>query len=77
MNKSTALRLSDKEFEKLEMLKKAYSISNTSELIRTLINNDYATLMKYEGLYNLSDKQIIEVGLYNNQLKKKYRGRRL
>lgn len=71
MNKSTALRLSDKEFEKLEMLKKAYSISNTSELIRTLINNDYATLMKYEGLYNLSDKQIIKVGLYNNQLKKK------
>lgn len=65
MNKSTALRLSEKEFEKLEMLKKAYSISNTSELIRTLINNDYATLMKYEGLQNLSDKQIINVGLYN------------
>lgn len=71
MNKSTALRLSDKEFEKLEMLKKAYSISNTSELIRTLINNDYATLMKYEGLQNLSDKQIISVGLYNNYIKKK------
>lgn len=71
MNKSTALRLSEKEFEKLEMLKKAYSISNTSELIRTLINNDYATLMKYEGLQNLSDKQIISVGLYNNYNKKR------
>lgn len=71
MNKSTALRLSEKEFEKLEMLKKAYSISNTSELIRTLINNDYATLMKFEGLQNLSDKQIISVGLYNNYIKKR------
>lgn len=71
MNKSTALRLSEKEFEKLELLKKAYSISNTSELIRTLINNDYTTLMKYEGLYNLSDKQIISVGLYNNSTTKR------
>lgn len=71
MNKSTALRLSDKEFEKLEMLKKAYSISNTSELIRTLINNDYATLMKYEGLYDLSDKQIISVDLYNKKISTK------
>lgn len=71
MNKSTALRLSEKEFEKLEMLKKAYSISNTSKLIRTLINNDYATLMKYEGLQNLSDKQIISLDLYNNYNKKR------
>jgi len=71
MNKSTALRLSEKDYEKLEMLKKAYSISNTSELIRTLINNDYTTLMKYEGLYKLSDKQIINVGLYNNSITKR------
>lgn len=71
MNKSTALRLSEKEFEKLEMLKKAYSINNTSKLIRTLINNDYATLMKYEGLQNLSDKQIISLDLYNNYNKKR------
>lgn len=65
-SKTTALRLSEKDYEKLEMLKKAYSISNTSELIRVLIHNDYTTLMKYEGLYNLSDKQLIKVGLYNN-----------
>lgn len=65
MNKTTALRLSEKEFEKLETLKKAYNISNTSELIRVLIRKDYTNLSTYEGLNNLSDKQIIRVGLYN------------
>lgn len=64
--KTTALRLSDKEIEKLEMLKKAYDISNTSELLRVLIRKDYTNLLTYEGLNNLSDKQIIHVGLYNN-----------
>lgn len=65
MNKTTALRLSEKEFEKLETLKKAYNISNTSELIRVLIRKDYTNLSTYEGLNNLSDKQIIRVDLYN------------
>ena len=70
MNKTTALRLSEKEYEKLEILKKAYNISNTSELIRVLIRKDYTNLSTYEGLNNLSDKQIIRVGLYNSSLTK-------
>lgn len=67
-DKTAAIRLSDKEFEKLEMLKTAYGISNTSELIRMLIRKDYTTLTSYEGLMNLSDKQIINVALYNNSI---------
>ena len=67
-DKTTAIRLSEKEFEKLEMLKTAYGISNTSELIRMLIRKDYTTLTSYEGLMNLSDKQIINVALYNNSI---------
>lgn len=67
-NKTTAIRLSEKEYEKLEMLKTAYGISNTSELIRMLIRKDYTTLTSYEGLRNLSDKQIINVALYNNSI---------
>lgn len=67
-DKTAAIRLSDKEFEKLEMLKTAYGISNTSELIRILIRKDYTTLTSYEGLMNLSDKQIINVALYNNSI---------
>ena len=50
------------------MLKKAYGISNTSELIRMLIRKDYTTLTSYEGLMNLSDKQIINVALYSNSI---------
>ena len=65
MTKTTALRLSEKELEKLETLKKAYNINNTSELIRVLIRKDYTNLSTYEGLNNLSDKQILKVGLYN------------
>lgn len=67
-DKTAAIRLSDKEFEKLEMLKTAYGISNTSELIRMLIRKDYTTLTSYEGLMNLSDKQIINVALYKNSI---------
>ena len=67
-DKTAAIRLSEKEFEKLEMLKTAYGISNTSELIRMLIRKDYTTLTSYEGLMNLSDKQIINVALYNNSI---------
>lgn len=67
-DKTTAIRLSEKEIEKLEMLKKAYGISNTSELIRMLIRKDYTTLTSYEGLMNLSDKQIINVALYSNSI---------
>ena len=67
-DKTAAIRLSDKEFEKLEMLKTAYGISNTSELIRMLIRKDYTTLTSYEGLMNLSDKQLINVALYNNSI---------
>lgn len=67
-DKTAAIRLSEKEFEKLEMLKTAYGISNTSELIRMLIRKDYTTLTSYEGLINLSDKQIINVALYNNSI---------
>lgn len=67
-NKTAAIRLSEKEFEKLEMLKTAYGISNTSELIRMLIRKDYTTLTSYEGLMNLSDKQIINVALYKNSI---------
>ena len=67
-DKTTAIRLSEKEIEKLEMLKKAYGISNTSELIRMLIRKDYTTLTSYEGLMNLSDKQIINVAQYTNSI---------
>lgn len=67
-DKTAAIRLSEKEFEKLEMLKTAYGISNTSELIRMLIRKDYTTLTSYEGLMNLSDKQIINVALYKNSI---------
>lgn len=63
MNKNASLRLSEKEFEELETLKKAYNISNTSEIIRVLIRKDYKNLTTYEGL-NLSDKQICKRGLY-------------
>lgn len=66
MNKNASLRLSDKEIEILEELKKAYKISNTSELLRILIRKDYHNLKGYEGLNNLSDKQIITLGLYSN-----------
>lgn len=69
-DKTAAIRLSEKEFEKLEMLKIAYGISNTSELIRMLIRKDYTTLTSYEGLRNLSDKQIINANLYNNYIMK-------
>ena len=58
MQKTTAIRLSDKEYEKLETLKKAYNVNNTSELIRMLIRKDYTNLTNYEGLNNISDKQI-------------------
>ena len=68
MDKTAAIRLSEKEYEKLEMLKKAYDINNTSELIRMLIRKDYTNLMDYEGLRNLSDKQIFPLGLYNNSI---------
>lgn len=68
--KTTALRLSGKEYEKLEVLKKAYDISNTSELLRMLIRKDYTNLVTYEGLNNLSDKQIIKLNLYNNSITK-------
>lgn len=68
MDKTAAIRLSEKEYEKLEMLKQAYDISNTSELIRMLIRKDYTNLMDYEGLRNLSDKQIFPRGLYNNSI---------
>lgn len=71
--KTTALRLSDKDTEKLEMLKKAYEISNTSELIRVLIRKDYTNLCSYKGINNLSDKQIIKLNLYNNSITKKYK----
>lgn len=71
MDKTAAIRLSEKEYEKLEMLKQAYNISNTSELIRMLIRKDYTNLMDYEGLRNLSDKQIFSLGLYNNSIIKK------
>lgn len=64
MNKNASLRLSEKEFEELEALKKAYNISNTSEIIRVLIRKDYKNLTTYEGL-NLSDKQICKRGLYS------------
>lgn len=70
-DKTAAIRLSEKEFEKLEMLKIAYGISNTSELIRMLIRKDYTTLTSYEGLRNLSDKQIINANLYNNYIRKR------
>lgn len=69
-DKTAAIRLSEKEFEKLEMLKIAYGISNTSELIRMLIRKDYTTLTSYEGLRNLSGKQIINANLYNNYIMK-------
>lgn len=70
-DKTAAIRLSEKEFEKLEMLKIAYGINNTSELIRMLIRKDYTTLTSYEGLRNLSDKQIINATLYNNYIRKR------
>ena len=70
-DKTAAIRLSEKEFEKLEMLKTAYGIRNTSEIIRMLIRKDYTTLTSYEGIMNLSDKQIINVALYNNSTTKR------
>ena len=70
MDKTTAIRLSDKEYKELEQLKKAYNISNTSEVLRMLIRNDYTKLISYEGLKELSDKQIIKVGLFNNSITK-------
>lgn len=70
MNKTTAIRLSEKEYKELEQLKKAYNISNTSEVLRMLIRNDYTKLTSYEGLKELSDKQIIKVGLFNNSITK-------
>lgn len=66
MNKNASLRLSDKDIEILETIKKAYNISNTSELLRVLLKKEYHALMAYEGLYNLSEKQIINLGLYTN-----------
>lgn len=66
MNKAAGLRLSDKEYEILEQLKKAYNISNTSELIRVLIRKDYTNLLSYEGLEKLSEKQIFQLDLQNN-----------
>lgn len=66
MNKNASLRLSDKEIEILETLKKAYNISNTSELLRVLLKKEYHNLMAYEGINNLSEKQIINLGLYTN-----------
>lgn len=72
MNKTTGIRLSDKEHEELLVLKKAYNISNTSELLRMLIRKDYTTLTSYKGIDNLSDKQIIQVGL-NKKCKTIYR----
>lgn len=58
MDKTTAIRLSDKEYKELEQLKKAYNISNTSEVLRMLIRNDYTKLISYEGLKEFADKQI-------------------
>lgn len=66
MQKNTSLRLSDKEQKILDELKKAYDISNTSELVRVLIRKDYNNLKSYEGIENLSDKQIINLGLYKD-----------
>lgn len=61
MTKTKAIRLSDKDYKKLETLKKAYNISNTSELLRMLIRKDYTNLVNYEGLTYLSDKQIFSI----------------
>lgn len=72
-NKTTAIRLSEKEYHELEMLKKAYNIGNTSEMLRLLIRKDYANLLSYEGLKNESDKQYFKVGLYNNSITNKRR----
>ena len=66
MYKTAAIRLSEKDNENLEKLKKAYNISNTSELIRILIRKDTTNLETYEGLKYLSDKQIVNLNLYNN-----------
>lgn len=74
MTKTTAIRLSDKEYEKLEALKKAYNISNTSELLRMLIRKDYTNLVNYEGLNYLSDKQILPIALFNNSNTKVLKG---
>ena len=71
MDKTTAIRLSEKEYKELEELKKAYNISNTSEVLRMLIRNDYTKMSSYEGLKELSDKkQKIKVGLFNNSITK-------
>lgn len=70
-NKTTAIRLSEKEYHELEMLKKAYNIGNTSEMLRLLIRKDYANLLSYEGLKNESEKQYFKVGLYNNSITNK------
>lgn len=73
MYKTAAIRLSEKDNDNLEKLKKAYNISNTSELIRILIRKDTTNLDSYEGLKNLSDKQIVNLDLYNNNTTKKYK----
>lgn len=74
MTKTTAIRLSEKEYEKIEMLKKAYNINNTSELIRMLIRKDHTNLVNYEGLIYLSDKQIYPIALFNNSKTKVLKG---
>ena len=73
MPKNTSLRLSEKENILLEELKKAYNISNTSELLRVLIRKDYNNLKAYEGINNLSDKQIFKMSLYTNDTTKNRR----
>ena len=66
MSNTASLRLNEKDLRNIEDLKKAYNISNTSELIRVLIRKDHDNLMSFEGLNKLSDKQIITLGLYKN-----------
>lgn len=66
MSKNASIRLSDKEEIIINDLKKAYNISNTSELLRVLIRKDHENLKLYEGLTNLSDKQIISLNLHSH-----------
>ena len=66
MSNTASLRLNEKDLRNIEDLKKAYNITNTSELIRVLIRKDHDNLMSFEGLNKLSDKHIITLGLYKN-----------
>lgn len=50
--KSVSIYLSEKDIKKLEIMKETFECSNTSEIIRMLIQEKFTEYQKYHELFN-------------------------